>query len=416
MTKRCTSLIDARSADAQSAQPLHSECTARAQRLTDEEPMNLVPIRPPGPHRTQGAGVLPPTSFGSAIAGLHLRGDPRGAGRRRRPREQQHRPARGGQGGSARGSVRELWHRVAAQRPHSSAAARPRSPVRRVAAARPADRHIAERQRQGDRRGLLQRSPQQPPASLPRRLHETRRHQLLGQRRQDHGGPPPARAAHPGLPGRRGREHQRRRRPAGDDPRPAVRAAAGVPADRRQRRRRHRREQRRGAARADAALPRTATRTSTASSCPPCRPASSSRTPPPRWPSWRASACRRRGCGWSSTRSTTTARSTARSRRFSPTARSTGVVQPRLAACISFNEVYALVRGAGQSLAELAADGTDYKARDRQGRTASRTSWRWRSGWRPSGWPAASSPNSTRASRRWTCSACRRASRRCPAA
>lgn len=41
---------------------------------------------------------------------------------------------------------------------------------------------------------------------------------------------------------------------------------------------------------------------------------------------------------------------------------STGVVEPRHAACISFNEVYALVRGTGQSLAELAADTTDYKA------------------------------------------------------
>ena len=41
---------------------------------------------------------------------------------------------------------------------------------------------------------------------------------------------------------------------------------------------------------------------------------------------------------------------------------SSGVVQPRPEACISFNEVYALVRGAGQTLAELAADRTDYKA------------------------------------------------------
>ncbi|WP_088283003.1 StbB family protein [Ideonella sp. A 288] len=39
-----------------------------------------------------------------------------------------------------------------------------------------------------------------------------------------------------------------------------------------------------------------------------------------------------------------------------------GVVQPCKSACISFNEVYALVRGTGQSLAELAADPTDYKA------------------------------------------------------
>lgn len=40
---------------------------------------------------------------------------------------------------------------------------------------------------------------------------------------------------------------------------------------------------------------------------------------------------------------------------------SSGVVRP-VAAFISFNEVYALVRGTGQSLAELAADRTDYKA------------------------------------------------------
>ena len=40
---------------------------------------------------------------------------------------------------------------------------------------------------------------------------------------------------------------------------------------------------------------------------------------------------------------------------------SSGVVRPE-AAFISFNEVYALVRGTGQSLAELAADRTDYKA------------------------------------------------------
>jgi hypothetical protein len=41
---------------------------------------------------------------------------------------------------------------------------------------------------------------------------------------------------------------------------------------------------------------------------------------------------------------------------------SSGVAQPSPAALISFNEVYALVRGTGQSLAELAADRTDYKA------------------------------------------------------
>ena len=41
---------------------------------------------------------------------------------------------------------------------------------------------------------------------------------------------------------------------------------------------------------------------------------------------------------------------------------STGVAIPNAAALISFNEVYSLVRGTGQSLAELAADSTDYKA------------------------------------------------------
>lgn len=41
---------------------------------------------------------------------------------------------------------------------------------------------------------------------------------------------------------------------------------------------------------------------------------------------------------------------------------STGIARPNAAAVISFNEVYSLVRGTGQSLAELAADSTDYKA------------------------------------------------------
>lgn len=39
-----------------------------------------------------------------------------------------------------------------------------------------------------------------------------------------------------------------------------------------------------------------------------------------------------------------------------------GVVQPDLATVLPFNEVYALVRGSTRSLADLAADGTDYKA------------------------------------------------------
>lgn len=41
---------------------------------------------------------------------------------------------------------------------------------------------------------------------------------------------------------------------------------------------------------------------------------------------------------------------------------STGIATPNAAAVISFNEVYSLVRGTGQSLAELAADSTDYKS------------------------------------------------------
>lgn len=39
-----------------------------------------------------------------------------------------------------------------------------------------------------------------------------------------------------------------------------------------------------------------------------------------------------------------------------------GVVQPRPAACMSYNEVYARIRATGESLPELAADATDYKA------------------------------------------------------
>ncbi|MCB2022175.1 MAG: hypothetical protein KDG44_15380 [Burkholderiaceae bacterium] len=39
-----------------------------------------------------------------------------------------------------------------------------------------------------------------------------------------------------------------------------------------------------------------------------------------------------------------------------------GVVQPRIEACMTYNEVYARVRATHQSLAELAADATDYKA------------------------------------------------------
>ena len=38
------------------------------------------------------------------------------------------------------------------------------------------------------------------------------------------------------------------------------------------------------------------------------------------------------------------------------------MAQPCPVAFISFNEVYALVRGTGRSLAELSADSTDYKA------------------------------------------------------
>jgi hypothetical protein len=49
----------------------------------------------------------------------------------------------------------------------------------------------------------------------------------------------------------------------------------------------------------------------------------------------------------------------------------TGIARPNLAAFISFNEVYALVQGSGQSLGELAADRTDYKALIAQAETQS---------------------------------------------
>jgi len=43
--------------------------------------------------------------------------------------------------------------------------------------------------------------------------------------------------------------------------------------------------------------------------------------------------------------------------------RVSGVVQPRTEACMRQNEVYPRIRGIGQSLIELAADSTDYKAK-----------------------------------------------------
>jgi len=41
---------------------------------------------------------------------------------------------------------------------------------------------------------------------------------------------------------------------------------------------------------------------------------------------------------------------------------SKGLAKPNTAAVLSYNEVYSLVRGTGRSLADLAADSTDYKA------------------------------------------------------
>jgi hypothetical protein len=41
---------------------------------------------------------------------------------------------------------------------------------------------------------------------------------------------------------------------------------------------------------------------------------------------------------------------------------SKGIAKPNTAAVVPFNEAYSLVRGTGKSLADLAADGTDYKA------------------------------------------------------
>lgn len=41
---------------------------------------------------------------------------------------------------------------------------------------------------------------------------------------------------------------------------------------------------------------------------------------------------------------------------------SKGIARPNMSAVVPFNEVYSLVRGTGQTLADLAADDTDYKA------------------------------------------------------
>jgi hypothetical protein len=53
---------------------------------------------------------------------------------------------------------------------------------------------------------------------------------------------------------------------------------------------------------------------------------------------------------------------------------STGIAKPNVAAVIPFNEVYSLVRGTGQSLADLANDATDYKALIAQAGTPSERS------------------------------------------
>jgi len=48
-----------------------------------------------------------------------------------------------------------------------------------------------------------------------------------------------------------------------------------------------------------------------------------------------------------------------------------GAVQPRMAACLRYNEVYARVRGTGRSLIELEADRSDYKAQIAKAASAS---------------------------------------------
>ena len=192
---------------------------------------------------------------------------------------------------------------------------------------------------------------------------ENRRHQLLRQRRQVHGHPASARATHPGARSSRWRASTPTRGRPGP-PRPPVRRAAGVPAGRRDV------VVDIGASNVEdlLALMRRYRGSHEDFDCfvvPTVPPRSSSRTRSPRWPTWRAWACARSGCGSSSTWST---RSPDRAGvRDPPGVRARGRSRWRTDCRLGINEVYERIKGSGADLATLARDDTDYKAADRAG-------------------------------------------------
>ena len=59
MHRRCTRLTSKWSTTARGAQSLLSDCTAPAQNLTHEKPMNLVPVRPPGSNARKARTFAP---------------------------------------------------------------------------------------------------------------------------------------------------------------------------------------------------------------------------------------------------------------------------------------------------------------------------------------------------------------------
>jgi hypothetical protein len=85
-------------------------------------------------------------------------------------------------------------------------------------------------------------------------------------------------------------------------------------------------------------------------------------------------------------------------------------VEPRGAACMRQNEVYARIRQRESRCSSWLR--TRAITRPRSPRLRQPTNWRRLRSWRLSGWPAGSFRNSMRASRRWTCSPAWRASRR----
>ena len=177
---------------------------------------------------------------------------------------------------------------------------------------------------------------------------------------------------------------------------------------RRQRGGRHRREQRRRAAEADAALPRQPGGLRLLHRADRAGPQAAAGHHRHAGRVWHASAFRRIGCGSSSTWSTTTAPraqpSTSCCRSCEQQAHRIG--EHRLPSWRSTRSTRASVARA-LTWPRLARDSTDYKAADRQGRRPAGEAGAGARSWRPGGWPAASCPSSTRASRRLNLAALR---------